>query len=68
MGEDVEVKVARVEERVDGLSKSLGEIQQDVKSILAIINQGRGAMWMGGLIGTAGGPIVMKLLTKAGLM
>lgn len=67
MGE-LEVKIARVETRVDGLESALTEIRADVKSILAIINQGRGAMWMGGLIGTVGGPVVMKLLTKAGLM
>lgn len=67
MGE-IDVKIARVETRVDGFESAITEIRADVKSILAIINQGRGAMWMGGLIGTIGGPVVMKLLTKAGLM
>lgn len=67
MGE-IEVKIARVETRVDGLEAMLSEIRGDMKSVLAIINKGQGAMWMGGLIGTVGGPILVKILTKMGAM
>lgn len=67
MGE-MDVKIARVETRVDGLEVMLAEIRSDMKSVLAIINKGQGAMWMGGLIGTVGGPILVKILTKMGAM
>lgn len=65
---DVDSRLARVEVRADGLEDDVREIKADVKQILAIINQGRGAMWMGGLIGSIGGPVVMKALQKMGVM
>jgi hypothetical protein len=52
---EVDQKVAKLESDVRHLEADVSEIKTDVKAILAIVNQGRGALWLAGIVGTGGG-------------
>jgi hypothetical protein len=53
--------------KVDNLEKTLEKMSAQVDTLMAIVNQGRGAFWLAVLVGGAISSIVTFLATKIGL-